>query len=317
LLAAFGPARAANDGLAGLIAPGARPERVAYGTAFAEGPAWSPAGFLVFVDIRRQAILRLADEAAGAVDVVLKPSGGVSGLAFDAGGRLHAAQGGSRRIVRFDDLGRPEPKVIADAYDGRKLNSPNDLALDPHGGIYFTDPRHRRGNAVHEQPVMGVYHVDVASGEVRRVVDDLEYPNGIRVSADGRTLYVADTPRRELWRFDILGPGRLGERKLLFSGDPDIDGPGPDGIALDARGNVYATYQSLVVIAPDGRVIGRIPFDERPTNCTFGGSDWKTLYVTVRSGVFRVRTLVEGVRPFPQPEKTAAELAARPKLAGD
>ena len=316
VLAATDAARAADDGLGSLIAPGARPERVAYGTAFAEGPAWSPAGFLLFVDVRRQAILRLADEAAGAVDTVLKPSGGVSGLAFDAGGRLHASQGGSRRIVRFDDLHRPEPKVIADAFDGRKLNSPNDLALDPHGGIYFTDPRHRAGGAALEQPVMGVYHVDVSSGEVRRVIDDLEYPNGVRVSADGSALYVADTRRGELWRFAILAPGRLGERKLLFSGDPVLDGPGPDGIALDSRGNVYATYRSLVVVAPDGRALGRIPFDERPTNCTFGGSDWKTLYVTVRSGVFRIRMLVEGVRPFTQ-VSAVAETAARPQLAGD
>lgn len=317
VVAAAGAARAADDGLGSLVAPGARPERVAHGTAFAEGPAWSPAGFLAFVDVRRQVILRLVDEAAGAVDIVLRPSGGASGLTFDAAGRLHVAQGGSRRIVRIDDLQRPEPKVIADAFDGRKLNSPNDLALDPHGGLYFTDPRHRVDGAALEQPVMGVYHVDLASGEVRRVVDDLEYPNGVRVSADGRALYVADTRRGELWRFEILAPGRLGERKLLFRGDPEQDGAGPDGIALDARGNVYATYRTLVVVAPDGRAVGRIPFDERPTNCTFGGSDWKTLYVTVRSGVFRLRMQVEGVRPFAQPATAAAENAARPRLVAD
>lgn len=297
LLSAAGASRAASDELGALISPGTQPVRVAYGANFAEGPAWSPAGHLLFIDTRGQSILRIDDEATGATTVVQKPSAGASGLTFDAAGRLYAAQGGTRRVVRFDYPAMSNAEVLAAEFAGAPLNSPNDLIVDPHGGVYFTDPA-RRGGRPREQPVTVVYYVDPENGKVRRVIEDLEYPNGIRVSGDGKDLYVADSRHRRVWRFDIVAPGRLGARSLLYQADPELDDAGPDGIALDARGNVYATYRGIVVIARDGRLVGRIPMDERPSNCTFGGSDGKSLYVTTRSGVYRIQMQVSGQPPF-------------------
>ena len=298
LLPVAGAARAADGELGALLAPGAQPARVAYGANFAEGPAWSPSGHLLFIDIRGQAILRIDDEATGTTTVVQKPSGGASGLTFDAAGRLYASQGGTRRVVRFDYPAMMKTEVLAADFAGAPLNSPNDLTLDPHGGVYFTDPA-RRGGRPREQPVTGVYYVDLVNGEVRRVIDDLEYPNGIRVSDDGKDLYVADSRHRRVWRFDIVAPGHLGARSLFYQADPELDDAGPDGLALDARGNVYATYRGIVVIARDGHLVGRIPLDERPSNCTFGGSYGKSLYVTTRSGVYRIALQVAGQMPFP------------------
>lgn len=301
-------ASAGADELAALIAPGAQVERVVDRMVFSEGPAWSPAGFLLFSEVPSQRILRVTDEGTGATESLIDPSGGANGLAFDARGRLYACQGGQRRVVRFDDLAARTPRVLADSFDGKKLNSPNDLALDPQGGVYFTDSRYRRGEPL-EQPVMGVYYVGAdGDGGVRRVVDDLERPNGIRVSGDGRQLYVADSRRGEIWRYDIVAPGRLGDRTLFFKGDAKIDGGGPDGITLDGRGNLYAAYRSIVVLTAVGRVLGRLPLGERPTNCTFGGNEWKTLYITVRSGLYRLAMQVEGQRPFPMPAVASAGL---------
>jgi gluconolactonase len=273
------------------VADGAEATLVAKGFRFTEGPAWGPQGFLLFSDIPNNRIVQLG--AGGAVSDFLNPSGRANGLAFDRDGRLWACQGGARRVVRIDLERRDTPEVIADSFEGKKLNSPNDLALDAHGGVYFTDPRYGEGEHL-EQPVMGVYYVDL-TGKMARVIDDLERPNGILVSPDGKHLYVAEPNQRELWRYPIAAPGKLGEKRLIFTGDPDLDGGGPDGMAHDERGNIYATYKGITVLSPEGRVLGRIPVPEHPANCTFGGKEGKTLYITARTGLYSVAMKVAGM----------------------
>ncbi|MBI4603794.1 MAG: SMP-30/gluconolactonase/LRE family protein [Planctomycetes bacterium] len=274
--------------LGDLVAAGASVEKVAGGFAFTEGPAWSPAGHLLFSDLPASRIVKLS--ADGTTSDFLMPSGQANGLAFDAAGSLYACQGEARQVVRLGPDG--SHAVLAASYGGKRLNSPNDLALDGAGGLYFTDPRYGGGEGI-EQDVMGVYHVS-ASGEVTRVVSSLPRPNGVLVSPDGSRLYVASPDRRELHLFPIEGPGRLGAGRVIFTGDGALDGGGPDGMALDAAGNIYATYKGIVVLDRDGRLIGRVPVPERPANCTFGGADGRTLYIAARTGLYRLAMKAAG-----------------------
>ena len=279
--------------LSDLIAPGAEVKKVTGDCKFTEGPAYSPKGFLLFSDIPNSRIVRVNPD--GSVADFLKPSGASNGLVFDASGVLYACQGGTRRIVR---ISIPESKTdvkvesLCDSYDGKPLNSPNDLALDGSGGLYFTDPRYGQDMKI-DQPCMGVYYID-ASGKTTRVIEDRVRPNGILVTSDMKTLLVAEPNKSELWSYSITGPGQLGPGRLIFTGDTTVDGGGPDGMALDAEGNIYATYKSLVVLRADGTLIGRIPVPEQPANCTFGGPDGKTLYITARTSLYSLAMNVEG-----------------------
>lgn len=276
-----------------LVAPGAEVKKVTGDCKFTEGPAYSPKGYLLFSDIPNSRIVRV--DSGGTVSDYLKPSGAANGLVFDAAGNLYACQGGARRVVKIGmQDGKIEP--LCETYDGKPLNSPNDLALDGHGGLYFTDPRYG-GDSKIEQPCMGVYYID-AAGKTTRVIDDRERPNGILVSADQKTLFVAEPNKRELWSYPITGAGQLGSGKLIFTGDASADGGGPDGMALDANGHIYATYKSIVVLKADGTVVGRIPVPEQPANCTFGGSDGKTLYITARTSLYSLSMNVAGQALF-------------------
>jgi gluconolactonase len=298
--------------IAELVPAGAEVRKVAGGFQFVEGPAYGPQGFLVFSDIPANRIVELLPD--GTTRDFLNPSEGANGLEFDAGGRLHACQGGGRRVVRIEVTdGKADGKkvtVLADAYDGKKLNSPNDLALDAAGGVYFTDPRYGGAEPV-EQPVMGVYYIS-AEGKVTRVIDDLQRPNGILVSPNGKRLHVANPDRRELWRYDIEAPGKLAGKTLVFTGDPELDGGGPDGMAHDVQGNIYATYKGIVIIDGEGKLVGRIPVPERPANCTLGGKDGKTLYITARTGLYAIDLKVAGMALAPG----APAAGAAPAVAG-
>lgn len=285
-----------------LIAPDSEVKKVVGDCKFTEGPAFSPKGFLLFSDIPNSRIVRV--DADGSSSDFLKPSGAANGLVFDAAGNLYACQGGARRVVKIAPQdGKIEP--LCDSYDGKPINSPNDLALDGHGGLYFTDPRYGQDMKI-DQPCMGVYYID-AAGRTRRVIDDRARPNGILVSSDGKTLYVAEPNKRELWSYSITAPGQLGSGRVIFTGDMTLDGGGPDGMCLDATGRIYATYKSLVVLTPGGDLIGRIPVPEQPANCTFGGPDNKTLYITARTSLYSLDMAVPGAplveagpRPTPQ-----------------
>lgn len=282
-------------------------ERVATGFRFVEGPAWNATErSLWFSDISADRILKLGPD--GEVTTWLEPSGQSNGLVFDARGRLHACLGGDRQVVRFERDGTRT--VVAESFDSKRLNSPNDLALDPDGGLWFTDPRYGDTTGV-EQDRMAVYWIDPSTGELRRVVDDIARPNGILVSRDGSGLYVADPNRRALRYYPILGPGVAGAGKDLFVGDPDLDGVGPDGMAVDRDGRIYTTYEGVNVHEPDGTLIRRIPIPERPANCAFGGEDLRDLYVTARTSLYRVRLEVPGVPPIAPPEPSTFRDADR------
>lgn len=285
------PFTASAADIADLVA--GEPVKVVGECKFTEGPAWHPDGYLLFSDIPNNRIVRVNND--GSSSDWLTDSGGANGLMCNSAGDVYAAQGNAGQVALFrtGDNGKGElVKVLANEYDGKPLNKPNDLALDTYGGLYFTDPNYGQDPA--DQPVEGVYYISV-DGTVTRVVDDLPRPNGVLVSADGKSLLVANINLAEIKKYDIEAPGKLSAGTVLFTGDKDLDGYGPDGMTFDAQGNIFATYKSVTVITPDGDLIGRIELPEKPANCAFGGDDNRTLYVTAQTSLYEVPMKVYGV----------------------
>jgi gluconolactonase len=267
-------------------------ERVAGPYTLTEGPAWDGDG-LLFSDIQNDRILRY-DPATGRIDVFRTGTEGGNGLMFDAEGRLYGCQQWSRRIVRYEPDG--STTVIVDRLDGRRLNSPNDLAIDSRGRIWFSDPRYRAEMAPMELDHHSVLRATPGadgSWTLERVTFDTTRPNGLLVSADDRWLYVAESPpapsgQRELRAYPIADDGTVGNHEVLHTFGPHR---GIDGMCLDVEGNIVATAgweQSgpggmIYVFSPRGRVLSTHPMPEpvkRPTNCKFGGPELRTLYVT-------------------------------------
>ena len=286
-----------------LVAPGAKWEKVVGDLKFGEGPAWHPDGYLLFEDVPTNRTLRLG--ADDRVSVYRTETAAANGLAFDRDRLLVACEGnggaGGRRVARIEKDGRRT--VLAERYQGKRLNSPNDLAIDGKGHIYFTDPRYSKRENL-ELDKEGVYRID-PDGSLTRVVDSLTRPNGIVVTADGATLYVADNASPggvvTLVGFDLDGRGDAGRGRVLhdFGG-----GRGIDGMALDASGRIWATAGTkekagIYVFAPDAarakaELVSFLALPEDPTNCTFGGLRRDTLYVTTTASLYRIRTSVRG-----------------------
>ena len=285
-------------------------EIVAGPFSFTEGPVWDGAA-LLFSDIASSRTLRF-DPATGETSEFRSGTQNANGLNFDAEGRLYACEGGGRRISRFEPDGGAT--VIVDSFEGNRLNSPNDLALDARGRIWFTDPRYGDDRSDMELDHESVFRLDPqndASWSITRVTFDTTRPNGLLVSADMKTLYVAqseygDDKKRELRAYPINDDGSVGEHEVLHNFFPHR---GIDGMCLDAEGNIVATAgweQSgpgpmIYVFAPNGRVLETHPLPvDRPTNCAFGGPDLSTLYVTTGTAhLLRAQTERRGYTIYP------------------
>lgn len=291
LLSASLAAEASAADLTDLV--GGAVQKVVGDCKFTEGPAWHPDGYLLFSDIPNSRIVRVNPD--GSHSDWMQPSGGANGLMCDQAGNVYAAQGDEQRVVRLraNAAGMGElATVLADRFDGQPFNKPNDLALDNSGGLYFTDPNYRQEPP--SQPVEGVYYIS-REGKVTRVLGEDWRPNGILVSPDGKTLYVANINQRKIMAYPIVAPGQLSEPRVLFTGDESLDGNGPDGMALDEHGNLYATYKQLVVVSPQGELRGRMEVPEKPANCAFGGAGNRTLYITARTSLYQLPMKVRGM----------------------
>lgn len=291
-------------------------EKIVGDCKFTEGPAWHPQGFLLFTDIPNNRIVRV--NADGSHSDWMTQSGGANGLMCDQAGNVYAAQGDLQRVVRLRVGANGQPEIaamLAESFDGKPFNKPNDLAIDTEGGLYFTDPNYRQQPP--SQPVQGVYYVS-AAGKVTRVVADLPRPNGILVSPDGKTLYVANIEQRKIVAYPIVAAGQLSAPTVLFTGDETLDGNGPDGMALDVHGNIYATYKSVVVVSNSGDLIGRIEVPEKPANCAFGGTDNQTLYITARTSLYKAPMKVAGMGLQKEgPQGIKATSSVRPYAPAD
>lgn len=293
-----------------IIPAGAVLEPVTAGHEWVEGPLWDRrAGCLLFSDIPRNAIYRWCEGEGESV--FLKPSGytgtapftgaepGSNGLTFDADGRLVMAEHGDRRISRVEADGRKT--TLVDRYEGRRINSPNDVIFAPNGDLLFTDPPWGLpkwwDDPAKETSWNGVYRLS-AAGELRLISGDFQAPNGIALTPDGRTLVVSESkPELGGWyAFDVRMDGSLGPRRLLLDGRPwAVHRKGvPDGLKLDQAGNVYGGGPGGVyVIAPDGTLLGVIETGGAASN-TAWGEDGSVLYITAGTRIFRIRTATRG-----------------------
>jgi len=294
-----------------IIPPGAALTRVATGAEFAEGPAADAQGNVYFSDSPANRIWVYT--ASGKLHVFTDRSRNANGMMFDARGRLVTCnaqgKGGGRSVTLYQKNGKVT--VLADRYRGKRLNSPNDLCIDRRGRIYFTDPRYGEGDDL-EQDKMAVYRLE-KNGALTRVIDDLEVPNGILISRDNKTLYVADnSPRdggpRTLVAYAVSRKGEVKRRGVVFDLAPER---GIDGMAMDTRGNIYAAAGSgkksgVYLISPKGKQLGFIPTPETATNCTFGGKKLDTLYITDDKSLYRIRLNATGqlvYPPLPKPPR--------------
>jgi gluconolactonase len=284
-------------------------EQLATGLYWAEGPVWFGDGrFLLFSDIPNDRILRW-DDCSGALSEFRKPSHHANGLARDASGRLLACEHGTRRVTRTEHDG--SITVLADAYRGKRLNSPNDIVCQRNGAVWFTDPPFGimgwwEGEPATPELPHGVYRIDPACGALALVLDDLAGPNGLAFSPDERVLYVVESraqPHRLIWAYDVAGAA-LANKRLFVS----ALGPGAfDGIAVDALGNVWCGLGSdgsrdaraeeldgVRVYDPQGTALAHIRLPERCANLCFGGPKRNRLFMAASHSLYALHVNVRG-----------------------
>lgn len=261
-------------------------DKVAAGYAFAEGPAWSPMGFLIFSDIPNNKLLEfMSGEPAR---LFRDNSNGAAGNRFDAQGRLYSCETHTRRVTRTDKKGKVE--ILADRWQGKRLNAPNDLAVRKEGDVYFTDPAFGNQQDTRELDFFGVYHIS-RKGELEVIAKPKGRPNGIALAPDGRTLYVSNSDERNVRAYDLDKSGAASNERTLISG---IEGV-PDGICVDEKGDLYVAANQIQVYSPEGKTLGMVPTEETPSNCAFGDPDLGSLYITARTSVYRARLDVKGI----------------------
>jgi gluconolactonase len=291
-----------------LVSPSAKVEKLGGGMMFTEGPVWIK-DHLLFTDIPANAIRKWTP--GGAVTIFRQPvfpgkfaQGqyvGANGLTLDAQGRLVSCEHGNRRVARTEKDGRIT--VLADRYQGKRLNSPNDGIFHPNGDFYFTDPPYgfagQDEDPAKELSFNGVYRLR-ATGQLELLTRELSRPNGIAFTPDRKRLWVANSdPARKIWMiYDVKADGAIANGKVFYDVTREGADGLPDGLKVDKQGNLWATGPGGIwAFSPAGKLLGRIEPPEVPANCAFGDADGKTLYMTARTGLYRIRTNVEGIRP--------------------
>lgn len=310
----------APGGDASIVSPEAKLEELWVDKGFTEGACVSMDGIIYFSDINfagGKGKIMAFDPATGKTTVFSADSGQSNGLMINKKGKMLAACGannGKQCLAQITKNGKVKP--IVDQFEGKKFNAPNDLVIHPRGWVYFTDPRYV-GHEPLELDHMSVFRYDPKTKTVHRATTDITKPNGVVVSPDGKTLYVAETDngasglekeppkdpklRMTLNAFPIKKDGSLGKKKILADfGDKET---GIDGMTVDQKGNIYTAFRAesrfgIVVFSPEGKELAYIPTPSLPTNCTFGiGDDASTLYITAGSGLYRIPCKIPGFHP--------------------
>lgn len=273
--------------------------RIVTGLRFAEGPLWHPVDrHLTFSDIPGNRLYRLRE--GGSASSLVAPSNNANGNAYDGGGRLITCEHATSRVVRRDGDGAT---VLAACWEGRELNSPNDVIVARDGAIFFTDPPFGRqtrgfgGKRPIPQPVNGVYRID-PDGTLLRMADDFDMPNGLCLSPDQRTIFIADTARRHIRSFGIAADGSWHGGKV-WAEVPSEGLAAPDGLKCDSAGNMLCSGKGGVhVFDPRGTHVECIPVPELVANFTHGGADLKTLFIAASTSIYRARLTVPGLPAF-------------------
>ena len=303
-----------DPALDALLAKDARVEILAKGTDWAEGPVWSSAGnFVVFSDVKQNTIWKWSEKEG--LSVFFKPSGytgttprggepGSNGLTRDSQGRLVSCEHGDRRVARLEEDGKTKT-TLADRYEGKRFNSPNDLVYDSKGNLYFTDPPYGlEGNLKDpkkELPFQGVYRLS-ADGKLTLLTKDLKFTNGIAFSPDEKTLYVAvsDPENAVVYAYDVKDDGSIANQRKFFDTTAmvakKLKGL-PDGIKIDVKGNMWiGAPGGILIISPGGKHLGTLATGEATANCAWG-DDGSTLYITADMYLCRIKTLTKGKIP--------------------
>ena len=260
-------------------------EKVAAGYIFTEGPVWSRDGFLLFSDVPNNRIHKLVPGAK--ITVFREQSGAANGNAMDVKGNLYTCEGKARRVTRTDKKGAVE--VLADKWEGKRLNAPNDIVVRRDGNVYFTDPAFGNQAEGRELDFYGIYRIP-PKGPMELVAKPKGRPNGVAISQNGKILYVANSDDRAIYAYDLDTKGAATNERRAIS---NIAGS-PDGIRLDEKGNLYVTADGLAIYSPEGKLLHTIEISETPRNCAFGDADFQTLYITALTSVYRVRLDVKG-----------------------
>jgi gluconolactonase len=289
-----------------LVPAGAEIEKVAGGFTFTEGPLWRPSNALWFSDVKANVVRQWTPD--GKVTVILDPGGwdpsvgpasdykGPNGMTADKDGGVLLCQHGYRRIVHLGtDM---KVTTVVDKYQGKKLNSPNDLVYGPDGALYFTDPPYglpkQDEDPKKELKFNGVYRL--AGGKLTLLVKDMTRPNGIVVTPDGKALIVgnSDQPKMVWMRYELAANGTVDKGKVFADVTSEKEAGVPDGMKMDSLGNLWASGPGGVwVFSPEGKHLGTIKLPEVPANCAWG-DDGKSLYITAETSVYRLKTAVAG-----------------------
>jgi gluconolactonase len=275
--------------MADIVPTGAVVERVATGLGFVEGPTWmAPQKVWLFSDIPTGRIYRLDHQLTLAV--AFDPSYHSNGNRSDLQGNRYTCEQDGRLVSATAADGTR--RVLTASFNGKAFNSPNDCALAADGSVWFTDPDYGLGKRPSEQPVHGVYRLAAGASEPTLVAADFVQPNGICFSPDGATCYIADSGTPHHVRAFTVDHAQLSGGRIFAVITPGV----PDGMRCDRAGRLYVTAGNGVqVFSPDGTRMGLIPVDKEPANCAFGDEDGKTLLITARSAVYRIRLLVAGL----------------------
>jgi gluconolactonase len=273
----------------GIVAAGAEIATLADGFKFTEGPACDAEGNVFFTDQPNDRIMKWSVD--GQLSTFMKPCGRSNGLYFDGDGKLWACADEKNELWVIAPDGSEHDVVLKD-FEGKLLNGPNDLWIRPDGGIYFSDPFYKRpywNRGPREQDVQGVYYLTPDRKQVKRVANDLQQPNGLIGTPDGKTLYVADIRAKKTYAYDVQDDGNLANKRLFCE-------MGSDGMTIDQEGNVYVTGNGVTVFNAAGRQIDQISIPGKWTaNVCFGGADRQTLFITSSDSLYGIRTRVKGV----------------------
>lgn len=275
-----------------ILTPNTKVEKIAEGFKFTEGPVWHPDGFLLFSDIPANTIYKWQPE--GKTEIFRQPSGNANGNALDPLGRLITAEHDNRRLSLTEKDG--QIVTLVSHYQGKRLNSPNDLTVKSDGSIYFTDPPFGIKSEQEELGFYGVYRL-APDGTLTLLVDDFVRPNGIVLSPDETKLYVNDSEKGEIRVFDVKADGMLEQGRLFAELKPPSKEGAADGMKVDVEGNVYSTGAGGVwIFSPKGELLGIIETPEPPANLAWGNGDYQTLYITARNSIYRIRLEIPGIQ---------------------
>ena len=278
------------SGMAGVVAPGSGAELVAEGFTFTEGPVGTSEGGLYFSDIRANRIHYL--DPGGKISVVREQTNGANGLALTKEGELLAAEGDGKRISKRSRDGAIS--MVTEGVEGKPLLAPNDLIIEAKGGIYFTDPGPR---PVVPGRISYVYYLAAGAKQPVVIDDKIARPNGLTLTQDGRTLIVDDTIGPVVYSYDVQADGSATNKRPFtqLRDIPEGKESGADGLALDRDGRLYiTTLTGVQVFDAGGQYLGTIKVPRQPANAAFAGADKRTLYITAREGLYRVKMLAQG-----------------------